>query len=79
MQRNLRNKTYKRHQSIAYAKQSLGQIKKIVNNNTGFIETMWCESNKCEGIPKETVEITFRCMPFKQEHLVDNFSIDTKQ
>ena len=44
---------------------------KNMNENQGFIKTMWCGNVECENKIKELTSAKSRCLPFKQEHLSD--------
>ena len=45
-------------------------IKKI-NENQGYIKSMWCEDVECENKIKELTGAHSRCIPFEQEKLSD--------
>ena len=46
-------------------------MKEIADNKPGFIRAMWCGCQECEDKLKETVGVTSRCLPFKQEKISD--------
>ena len=54
--------------TVAY---SLDEILNNLNNNQGYVKTMWCESVECENKVKEVTGAHSRCIPFKQE-VLDN-------
>ncbi len=54
--------------TIAYNMEELG---KNLNENQGYVKTMWCGSQECEDKVKEVTGAPSRCMPFKQEKLAD--------
>lgn len=45
-------------------------IKKI-DENQGYIKTMWCGNVECENKIKELTGAHSRCIPFEQEHISD--------
>ena len=54
--------------TIAY---TLDEIAKNLDDNQGYVKTMWCGSQECEDKVKEVTGAPSRCMPFKQEHIAD--------
>ena len=50
---------------------SLEEIKKNLEENQGYVKTMWCGDRACEDKVKEVTGAPSRCMPFEQEHLAD--------
>ena len=54
--------------TVAY---TLDEMIKQMEENQGFIKTMWCEDVACEDKIKEVTGAHSRCMPFEQEHLAD--------
>ena len=50
---------------------NLDEFVKIINENQGYIKTMWCGDVECEDKIKELTGAHSRCMPFNQEHLGD--------
>jgi prolyl-tRNA synthetase len=48
---------------------SLAEIKDALDNNGGFVKTMWCGSGVCEERVKEAAAASSRCVPFAQEDL----------
>ena len=50
---------------------NMDELKKNLDENQGFVKTMWCGSQECEDKVKEVTGAPSRCMPFKQEHLSD--------
>ena len=47
------------------------EMKRLANEESGFIETMWCGDEACENRVKEEAGLTSRCMPDEQKHLAD--------
>lgn len=62
--------------SVAY---TLDEMIKIMEENQGFIKTMWCGDRACEDKVKEVIGAPSRCMPFVQEHLADTCAICGKK
>lgn len=54
--------------TVAY---SLDEILKNLEENQGYVKTMWCGDVACEDKVKEVTGAPSRCIPFKQEHLAD--------
>ena len=47
------------------------EMKRLANEESGFIETMWCGDEACENRVKEEAGLTSRCMHDEQKHLAD--------
>ena len=54
-----------------YDAHNMEEMKEIADNKPGFIRAMWCGCQECEDKLKETVGVTSRCLPFKQEKISD--------
>ncbi len=54
--------------TIAY---TLDEIEKNLEENQGYVKTMWCGDVACENKIKEVTGAHSRCIPFNQEHLSD--------
>ena len=54
-----------------YTATNMEEMKELADNKPGFIKAMWCGCQECEDKLKETVGVTSRCMPFKQEKVAD--------
>ncbi len=50
---------------------TMEELEKNMNENQGFVKTMWCGSQDCEDKVKEVTGAPSRCIPFHQEHLGD--------
>jgi prolyl-tRNA synthetase len=46
---------------------TLDEVKSIITEFGGFVNTMWCGSLECELKMKEDAGVTSRCIPFDQE------------
>ena len=62
--------------TIAY---TLEEIDKNLEENQGYVKTMWCEDIACEDKIKEVTGAHSRCIPFKQEHLSDTCPVCGKK
>ena len=50
---------------------NMEEFKNILENNQGFIKTMWCGDDDCENKIHEETGAKSRCIPFEQEDLGD--------
>lgn len=50
---------------------NMEEFKNILENNQGFIKTMWCGDADCENKIHEETGAKSRCIPFEQEDLGD--------
>lgn len=50
---------------------NMEELKKNLDENQGYVKTMWCGLQECEDKVKEVTGAPSRCMPFEQEHLSD--------
>ena len=69
-------KRRKEKTTVAY---SLDEILKNLNENQGYVKTMWCGETECENKVKEVTGAHSRCIPFEQEHLADTCAICGKK
>ena len=65
-----------RKTTIAY---SLDEIAKNLEENQGYVKTMWCGNEECENKVKDVTGAHSRCIPFEQEHLSDTCAICGKK
>ena len=49
----------------------LEEFVKDINENQGYIKTMWCGEEECENKIKELTGAHSRCIPFEQEEISD--------
>ena len=54
-----------------FVAQNLEELKKIADENNGYIKAMWCGELECELKLKETCDVSSRCMPFGEEAIGD--------
>jgi prolyl-tRNA synthetase len=50
---------------------TMGEVKKIISENGGFVKTVWCGDEACEIKMKEDAGVTSRCIPFGDERAGD--------
>ena len=50
---------------------TLEEFEKNINENQGYVKTMWCGSEECEEKIHELTGAKSRCIPFNQEHISD--------
>ena len=46
---------------------TLDEVKSIMSEHGGFVETMWCGALECEMEMREKAGVTSRCVPFEQK------------
>ena len=51
--------------------ENMDEFIKKLDENQGYIKTMWCGSKECEAKIHELTGAKSRCIPFNQEHLGD--------
>ncbi|WP_418971460.1 proline--tRNA ligase [Allofournierella sp.] len=68
---NLYQRALENREKRTWAAASMEEIKRLAEENNGYIKTMWCGSLACEEKMKEEAGLSSRCMPFEQEHLAD--------
>ena len=79
IQNNMFNECLKRREEKTTVAYSLEEILKNLEENQGYVKTMWCTSRECEDKVKEVTGAPSRCMPFEQEHLADTCAICGKK
>lgn len=47
--------------------ENFDELKKIIQNDKGFVKAHWCEDGNCEKQVKEQTGATLRCIPFNQD------------
>ena len=50
---------------------TIDEFEKNINENQGYIKTMWCGSEECEEKIHDLTGAKSRCIPFEQEHISD--------
>ena len=62
-----------------YDAETMEEAKRLQQEHSGFIRTMWCGDQACEIKMKEEAGMTSRCIPFEQEKLSDKCAICGKE
>ena len=71
IQKNMYDECAKRRDERTTVAHSLDEILKNLDENQGYVKTMWCGNVDCENKIKEVTGAHSRCIPFEQEHLGD--------
>ncbi len=71
IQENMYEKCKERTKAKTSIANTLDEFKQKIDENPGFIKTMWCGSKECEEKIKEETGAKSRCIPFKQEIVGD--------
>ena len=79
IQKSMYNECLKRRNEKTTIAYTLDEIEKNLNENQGYVKTMWCGDEECENKVKEVTGAHSRCMPFEQEHLSDTCPICGKK
>ena len=79
IQQNMYNECLKRREEKTTVAYSLDEILKNLNENQGYVKTMWCGDRACEDKVKEYTGAPSRCIPFDQEKLSDTCAICGKK
>ena len=79
IQQNMFNECLKRREEKTTIAYTLEEILKNLEENQGYVKTMWCGERECEDKVKEVTGAPSRCIPFNQEHLSDTCAICGKK
>ena len=79
IQQNMFNMAKQRMEEKTSIAHNLDEFQEIMNNNQGFIKTMWCGNSECEEKVKNLTAAKSRCIPFVQENLGDTCAICGKK
>ena len=71
IQTNMFNECKKKNDERTSTATNMDEFIKKINENQGYIKTMWCGEEECENKIKEQTGAHSRCMPFEQEHISD--------
>ena len=71
IQENMYNTCKERLEKKTTIATNLDEFLKNINENQGYIKTMWCGDVECEDKIKELTGAHSRCIPFNQEKLGD--------
>ena len=69
IQKDMYNACKKRMEEKTTVALNMEELKKNLDENQGFVKTMWCGDQACEDKVKEVTGAPSRCIPFEQEHL----------
>ena len=79
IQKSMYNECLKRREEKTTVAYTLDEIVKNMDENQGYVKTMWCGDEACEDKVKEATGAHSRCMPFNQEHLADTCPVCGKK
>ena len=71
IQSNMFNTCKERNAKRTSIAKTLEEFEKNINENQGYIKTMWCGDVECENKIKELTGAHSRCIPFVQENIAD--------
>ena len=71
IQTNMFNECKKKNEERTSTATNMEEFEKKINENQGYIKTMWCGDVECENKIKEQTGAHSRCIPFEQEHISD--------
>lgn len=71
IQENMFNECKERMIARTTVATNMDEFIKNINENQGYIKTMWCGSQECEDKIKELTGAHSRCIPFEKEHVSD--------
>lgn len=71
IQQNMYQECVKRNKQRTSVAMNMEEFIQKINENQGYIKTMWCGEEKCENKIKEKTGAHSRCIPFTQEYLSD--------
>ncbi len=79
IQKNMYDICLKRREEKTTVAYTLDEILNNLNENQGYVKTMWCGDTACEDKVKEVTGAHSRCIPFEQEHLADTCPVCGKK
>jgi len=71
IQQSMYNACKKRMEEKTTIAFNMEELEKNLNENQGYVKTMWCGHTECEDKVKEVTGAPSRCIPFEQEHFAD--------
>ncbi len=71
IQENMFNECKNRMIEKTTSATNIDEFAKNINENQGYVKTMWCGSEECEDKIKELTGAHSRCIPFEKEHISD--------
>ncbi len=79
IQKNMYNQCLEIRKNKTTVAYTLDEILKNLEENQGYVKTMWCGNVECENKIKEVTGAHSRCIPFEQEHLADTCPVCGKK
>lgn len=64
IQAEMYKKAQEKTKELTFSAENYDEFKKIMNENRGFINAFWCETEECEKAIKDETKATTRCLPF---------------
>ena len=71
IQQNMYQECVRRNKQRTSVAMNMEEFIQKINENQGYIKTMWCGEEECENKIKEKTGAHSRCIPFTQEYLSD--------
>ena len=71
IQQSMYNTCKERMKAKTTIARNMEELKRNLEENQGYVKTMWCGNQECEDKVKEVTGAPSRCIPFEQEHLSD--------
>ena len=71
IQKSMYDVCKKRVEEKTTTAKTMEELKKNLDENQGYVKTMWCGNQECEDKVKEVTGAPSRCIPFEQEHISD--------
>ena len=79
IQKSMYEECQKRREQKTTVAYTLDEILKNLEENQGYVKTMWCGDVACEDKIKEVTGAHSRCIPFEQENLSDKCPVCGKE
>ncbi len=79
IQQNMYQECVKRNKQRTSVAMNMEEFIQKINENQGYIKTMWCGEEECENKIKEKTGAHSRCIPFTQEYLSDTCAVCGKK
>ncbi len=79
IQQNLYDKALAHREKKTTVVKNMEEMKRVLEENPGFMKAMWCGDASCEEKVKEEFSVTSRCIPFEQERLDDSCFVCGKE
>ena len=69
LEQGLYQKAMDNRKARTYTCPTYEELEEASKKDLGFYRAMWCEDEACEDALKEKLDLSSRCMPFKQERI----------